>query len=336
MLSDKGNIPVSYFYRSQGYGFSIEQVFSDIRSELPKCIQQSEFYCPQRFATPSAICENIKCARKYSTQINHITGDIYYLSIGLPRKGQILTIHDSGHIDTLLGFRRFIYRLLWFAIPVKRAEASVFISEYSRRELEQHLGRKVQRSRVIPDPVSRQFVFSPKNFSQDRTKVLALGTKHNKNLVRLCQALHGLDIELRIIGQLRSEHLHALQEHKIRYSNDANLSPEKIIKEYQQCDIVSLVSTHEGFGLPVVEGQATGRVVIASNVCSIPEVAQDSACLLDPYNVEAMRTAFQKVISDSAYRGDLIERGRKNAKRFHPSTVARAYFELYQEVMHNS
>ena len=35
-------------------------------------------------------------ARRYETEINHVTGDVHYLVFGLKGKNTILTIHDCG------------------------------------------------------------------------------------------------------------------------------------------------------------------------------------------------------------------------------------------------
>ena len=54
-------------------------------------------------------------------------------------------------------------------------------------------------------------------------------------------------------------------------------------------DILSFVSTYEGFGMPIVEANAIGRVVVTSNVLSMPEVAGNAAHLVDPFDVNSIR-----------------------------------------------
>ncbi len=82
-----------------------------------------------------------------------------------------------------------------------------------------------------------------------------------------------------------------------------------MLEAYHRADIVSLVSTYEGFGMPIIEGQAIGRAVIAGNVASMPEIAGDGACLVDPYDVPAIRTGILRIINDPEYRESLIARG---------------------------
>ena len=70
--------------------------------------------------------------------------------------------------------------------------------------------------------------------------------------------------------------------------------------------MLTFVSTYEGFGLPILESQATGRPVVTSNVSSMPEVAGDAACLVNPYDADSIREGILRVINDDAYRKDLM------------------------------
>ena len=36
------------------------------------------------------------------------------------------------------------------------------------------------------------------------------------------------------------------------------------------CDLVAFVSTYEGFGMPIIEANATGKPIVTSNLLSMP------------------------------------------------------------------
>ncbi len=108
----------------------------------------------------------------------------------------------------------------------------------------------------------------------------------------------------------------------ISYSYRTNLSESEILAAYHQADIVSLVSTYEGFGLPIIEAQAIGRAVIAGNVASMPEVAGEGACLVDPHDVTAIRSGILRIINEPGYRNAIVEQGFQNVKRFDPQLIA--------------
>ncbi len=73
---------------------------------------------------------------------------------------------------------------------------------------------------------------------------------------------------------------------------------------------------YEGFGLPILEAQSVGVPVVTSNVSSLPEVAGDSALLIDPKNPSEIAEAVQKILSNENKKKDLINRGLENVKRF--------------------
>jgi glycosyltransferase involved in cell wall biosynthesis len=96
--------------------------------------------------------------------------------------------------------------------------------------------------------------------------------------------------------------------------------------------MVLFASTYEGFGLPIIEAQATGRPVVTSRVTAMPEVAGDGACLVDPYDVASIRSGVLRVLGDRGYRDSLVHRGFENVRRFEPGRIAAQYARLYEEV----
>jgi glycosyltransferase involved in cell wall biosynthesis len=91
-------------------------------------------------------------------------------------------------------------------------------------------------------------------------------------------------------------------------------------------------SLFEGFGLPVLEAQAMGVPVICSNATSLPEVAQESALMIDPHDVVGLTTALEKVATDINLRENLIALGHANAKRFSWKDTATKTLEVFEAV----
>jgi glycosyltransferase involved in cell wall biosynthesis len=53
---------------------------------------------------------------------------------------------------------------------------------------------------------------------------------------------------------------------------------------------------------------------------------------VDPYDVDAMRAGFKRVVEDIDYRHELITKGLLNAARFTPERIAEQYAAIYREV----
>src|ERR1700761_6635240 len=89
-------LSVTYFYREpRKTGVSIEGIFKLVKSCLEDKVEIKEFYCDAKLSR----LQNIKSARKAADAINHITGDVNFLAIGLRGKKTILTIHDFGFYE---------------------------------------------------------------------------------------------------------------------------------------------------------------------------------------------------------------------------------------------
>ena len=164
---------------------------------------------------------------------------------------------------------------------------------------------------------------------------LQVGTKQNKNLARLIPALAEIPCRLQIIGNLSDGIKKQLTEFKINYDNWTNLPLAEVVKKYEECDLLAFCSTYEGFGMPIVEANAVGRAVVTSNCASMPEVAGDAACLVNPHSITSIRNGIRQVINDTEYRNRIITQGISNAKRFDPGIIAKQYLSLYEEIAMN-
>jgi glycosyltransferase involved in cell wall biosynthesis len=154
----------------------------------------------------------------------------------------------------------------------------------------------------------------------------------NKNLKNLIPALNGITCHLRLVGTLRDEYMQLLEENQIEYSNVSNLTDAQIVEEYRNCDIVNFISQHEGFGMPIVEGQASNKPVITSNISPMTEIAGDDACLVAPCNQQEIHDAYKRMIEDDSYRENIREKGYVNSKRFNVKEISKQYMFVYYKI----
>ncbi len=206
------------------------------------------------------------------------------------------------------------------------------ISNSTKEDLLRYVKVDPQKVRVVHDCVSAAFKPTPKEFNATKPIILQVGTGPNKNLERVAEALQGIPCHLRVIGTLTGRQTTVLQRSGIEYSSASNISDEEVVREYCRCDMLVFASTYEGFGLRLWK-PSNGRPVVTSNILSMPEIAGESACLVDPFDVASIRAGILRILKDSNYCEELVQRGFKNVQRFQPRAIAAQYVKLYRELL---
>ena len=231
------------------------------------------------------------------------------------------------------GLKRLILKFLLLTLPVRHASCITTISQKSKEEIIAHTGCQPNKIQVIHNPVSQSIYYVPRAFNATKPIILFLGTKDNKNFHRSVKALNGINCHMDIVGPLLELDLTILKENKITFSQSINISEQEIADKYAECDLVLFPSIYEGFGLPIIEGNKAGRVVVTSNLAPMNEIAADAACLVDPYSIMSIKEGVEKVIAQPNYRAQLIENGFRNIRRFEPEFIAGQYKALYQKML---
>jgi glycosyltransferase involved in cell wall biosynthesis len=329
------SLKVVFFHRKRISGFySMENLFEQVRCALPKNISHSmkelRFHSTGFF---KRLYISIEAACNQG-DVNHITGDVHFIALFMKRRNTVLTIHDLGFMNQANSAKRTLLKWFWVILPVKRSAVVTVVSVETKTELLKYISKKYEsRIKVIYNPLTKGFEPNQKAFNKIEPTILQIGTTMNKNLSRLIQALSTIRCKIEIVGNLPEVIVQELIEHKIKYNAFKNLSHTEILDKYQSADIVAFVSTLEGFGLPIIEGNAIGRVVVTSNISSMPEIARDAAQFANPYEVTSIRDAFLKVINDEDYRENLILNGFQNVKRFERTEIAMQYASVYQSLI---
>ena len=311
----------------------MERLFEAIRRGMPEDATCRVVEC--RFASRGILRRlwNTAAAPFHQSRVNHVTGDVHYLTLLLRKSRTVLTVHDCGNLTRLHGWRRWLYNLLWFRLPIRRSQVVTAISEATRQDLIALCGCPPEKVRVIPDCVPSEFKPDPRPFDAERPRILQVGSRKNKNLPRVAEALAGISCTLDIVGRLDDDQRQMLAGHGIDYTDAHDISDEELLQRYRDCDMLVFASTSEGFGMPIIEAQAVGRPVVTSNLQPMPDVGGDGACYVDPLDVAAIRAGLRKVIADADYRAKLVEAGFENAQRFCPEAIAAQYAEVYREVV---
>ena len=164
--------------------------------------------------------------------------------------------------------------------------------------------------------------------------------KERKNVLNIAKAFGKFKkgdtngYKLVLAGKTEGEYFMAVK----KYLEEKNLSKEVIFlgflndgqlaHVYKRATALLFPSLVEGFGFPVLEAMDCGIPVITSNIFGPKELGGDAAILVDPYNVDEMARAIQKLAADPALRDDLIKKGFLRAKKFDWKDTARKTLKL--------
>jgi len=105
---------------------------------------------------------------------------------------------------------------------------------------------------------------------------------------------------------------------------------------YEHCSAYIFPSLSEGFGLPGLEAMVHGAPVVSSNATCLPEVYGDAAHYFDPLDVSDMAAKITSVIDDPALRGQLVEKGKQQARKYSWDQMAEQTLDLYESVLNNA
>ncbi len=310
--------------------YTFEQLFGALREEVGKSMEIANNNLPGGLNQFQAI----KWAKSRKGKINHITGDVNYLAYGLPSKGLIITVHDLGHYTrSLSGVKKIIYKKFWLDGPFAKANKITAISEFTKNELINRLGISEGKIVVIKNPIIPGITFSPLP-NNPKPVILQVGSGTNKNVLRLLEAVKGIEVKLLLVNRLLDPIVNQkLKDYNIDYEKRSDLDLEGLNNAYANADLLFFASEYEGFGLPILEAQAAGRPVITSNLASMPEAAgTDGALLIDPFDVEAIRQAIVNLIESNDLKKKLIQTGLQNLKSYQIEDIAQQYIKLYHEV----
>lgn len=266
----------------------------------------------------------------------------------------VVTIHDligRAFPQNQRSAAKF-YWSVWLPGAVRRARRIVASSESTRRDIERFLRVPAERVDVVPLGVDEGF-----RKLEDRS--------------RIAETLRRLDIRQPFFVSVstlepRKNHLRLLEAYdllKQRKKNDFSLvlvgkpgGAEKTLEAFvrerglepfvkfigyaRQEDVIHLcnaawgyamISLYEGFGLPVLEAMSCGLSGICSNRSSLPEVAGNTALLVDPENTSEIAEALEKYASDRALRASLCEAALERSKKFSTAQCAARMIEIFKD-----
>jgi glycosyltransferase involved in cell wall biosynthesis len=207
----------------------------------------------------------------------------------------------------------------------RRCPLLITVSESTKKDLVDLYGVKPERIRVVPlgggEP--RERITAPAarlaELGLDRPFVLQVGRiETRKNQAAALAAVERLDgLTLAVAGPERDAALAARLRASPRCRVLGMVDQPTLELLYERAAAVVVPSLHEGFGLPVLEAMARGKVVIAAAGSSLPEVGGDTVLYVDdPSDSAAIAKALTTALTDKELQAKLGRAARERAATF--------------------
>ncbi len=284
----------------------------------------------------------------------------FFLSLPVfKRKKTVVTVHDL----TPLVFPKYFPsgirgRLKWRVqrCLLKKTDEIITDSENSKQDIVRLTGLPEKRVHVVYLAQAGEFRQIKETLLLGSVKekyklpnefVLYVGdVTWNKNLPRLLEAVKTLDISLVLVGKALMGNdydknnawnqdlikVQALAKNNTKILRLGFVPTQDLVVLYNLATVFVMPSIYEGFGLPVLEAMACGTPVVASKTSSLPEICDEAAILIDPYDRENLAKAIEKVVKDNKERNSLVAKGLIQAAKFSWEKTAKETMQIYKKI----
>lgn len=254
------------------------------------------------------------------------------------RGPSVVTVHDLSFVDLprLGSHRDWLFLRLTVPLAVRRAAVTLTVSGFSADAI---VGRyRVDRDRVWVTPNGLDPGFGPDGPLPPRSRpyVLVVGAiqprKDPITALRAFATLDRPDLDLVFVGPVRKDgdaFHRAVAELGLvgRVELLGHVAEDDLAALYRGAEAQLFPTRYEGFGLPALEGLASGTPLVASDIPPVREIVGDAGVLCPVGGVDAFAAGLRTVLAD---RARYARAGPAAAARFTWRAMAERTAEAYR------
>lgn len=286
--------------------------------------------------SPLNIDKLIPLMRGYDIVHTHNTACQYFVAIAsLFTQCRIFTTEHNTSNRRRNGWWRMLDRWMY-----SRYEKIVCISELTQQNLIQHIGQAYeQKCVVIYNGIDLStFVQSSSSHISNGKKILMVSAfrdqKDQKTLIRAMRELpsdYVLELagggEERLIAECKqlTQELHL--EERVKFLGVRT----DVYSLLANADVVVLSSHYEGLSLSSLEGMASGRPFVASDVEGLRDIVGGYGVLVPHENDKALAMVIEKLCEDDIYAAEIVSKCQQRAKMFDIDVMVQKYLQVYQQ-----
>ncbi|MFN0036596.1 MAG: glycosyltransferase family 4 protein [Saprospiraceae bacterium] len=256
-----------------------------------------------------------------------------------------ITIHDLNFLDRPdYSEAKKSRRMAAMQQKINRAKGLVYISEYVRQWVQQHL--------EVPAGMVESVIYNGGSFKLPTSNVqrptsnvqrpffFSIGIHPKKNYHVLMPLLAEFKAFRWIIAGPDSRGYRAkIEQEAARFGVAERIEfcgpvgDEAKLEYYENCTALLFPSLSEGFGLPVVEAMSLGKPVFLSDRTSLPEIGGSEAYYFKDFEPHTLKETFAAGMKDFEKDPEKPARMQAWAAQFTWEKAAGQYLEFYQKLI---
>lgn len=236
----------------------------------------------------------------------------------------------KGYVDYILAdseFNKLELEEMGFKCKIDVQPLIIDFEEYEKEPNEDIIKRYsaqgtniIFTGRIAPNKKQEDVIkvfYYYKNYVDNNARLFLVGS-HNGN-EKYCAKLKGFVKELKLNDVYFTGHIPF----------------QDILSYYKIADVFLCMSEHEGFCVPLLESIYFDIPVVAFSSSAIPYTLGDSGVLLNSKNYIEYSEVIRKIMNDTKYKQQIIEKQRKNLHRFKKEITAEIFKNNLNDYIYN-
>lgn len=273
-----------------------------------------------------------------------------------PKMAVVGTFHDMTYFflpEYHVGWKREFFKA-YIKLTAPRADKIITISKNSANDIPKYCKPKNKDFAITYMGVKETFFEGEMATDEVLSKykiegeyIIYVGTlEPRKNIPGLIAGYSMLDKDIRdkyklvIVGKkgwLYDEIYETIQKNPDIKDNiifTGYVDDEDMIPLIKRARALAYVSHYEGFGIPVIEGMAAGVRVVTSYGSSLEEVSGGNAILCEPSNVDTIKSALNKALTESPeVANEAIAKAKEHARIFNWEACGEGSVKAYEDAV---
>ncbi len=293
---------------------------------------------------PFLIFKIIPYLKKYDVIHAHLFPTLYWVVLAKIFSFSKTPIIYTEHSTNNKRRNNFIFKHIDRFIYSKLSKIGC-ISQGTFDNLSKHLGSKkklsVINNGIVLDSFNSEEVkrkaLDYNFFTEDDFTLIQVSSfreqKDQKTLIRSLKILPS-NVKLLLVGDgyLRNENEKLVKdlqlENRVNFLGNRSDIPELM----NYADVVVLSSIYEGFGLVVVEGMASGKPVIASNVSGVKEIVENYGLLFEVGSEKDLAEQIKSLMNKEIYH-KVSTACEKRGKEYSIDKMIDDYIKIYKTIL---